>query len=249
LRPAYLTISADDGHPADMRLAELLDRHGLTATFYLMKAPANTPLLGRGEICELAERFEIGGHGIDHLPLDRLPPTAAERNIAGCKAWLEDIIGIPVRSFAYPFGRFNRRLAQAVASAGFRGARTMRSNHHHMPRWPYAVGISTHTAPDSIFKQLQRAIWHRNVTGMLNFALRYGFTHYWPTHFARSLDIVEREGGVAHLCVHTWLIDRHDQWSALERTLEACAARRALRPITNGELFALVADRSAGISP
>jgi hypothetical protein len=33
--PAYITTSWDDGHPSDLRLADLLHKHSLRGTFYV----------------------------------------------------------------------------------------------------------------------------------------------------------------------------------------------------------------------
>ncbi|MCX6910233.1 MAG: polysaccharide deacetylase family protein [Verrucomicrobia bacterium] len=72
-KPAYLTISVDDGHPLDMRTAELLDRHGLKATFYVPAANPEREVMTKEQVRELSRRFEMGGHTYHHVPLASLP--------------------------------------------------------------------------------------------------------------------------------------------------------------------------------
>ncbi len=67
---------------------------------------------------------EIGGHTVHHLPLDTCDVATATREIGQCRAQLGDIIGRDVRSFSYPFGRFNPATPALVRAAGFEHACT-----------------------------------------------------------------------------------------------------------------------------
>lgn len=70
--------------------------------------------------------MEIGGHTRTHPILSRLDDAAAEAEIAGGRADLEAITGVPVRLFAYPNGRpgqdYGPREVGLVRKAGFRAA-------------------------------------------------------------------------------------------------------------------------------
>jgi len=66
--------------------------------------------------------IEIGAHSVSHPRLSRLTPEQAEREIVGSQAQLEDAVGRPVRSFAYPFGDAPAAAVDVVArrfDAGF----------------------------------------------------------------------------------------------------------------------------------
>jgi peptidoglycan/xylan/chitin deacetylase (PgdA/CDA1 family) len=67
--------------------------------------------------------FEIGAHTINHPILTRLGDEEARREIEGSKHRLEEIVGRPVRSFAYPNGRprrdYDARDVQIVRQCGF----------------------------------------------------------------------------------------------------------------------------------
>jgi peptidoglycan/xylan/chitin deacetylase (PgdA/CDA1 family) len=71
--------------------------------------------------------IEIGAHSHTHPQMDRLPAAEMARQAAQPKAELEDRLGMPVATFAYPYGRYDRRVRDAVAAAGYRGACTMNS--------------------------------------------------------------------------------------------------------------------------
>jgi peptidoglycan/xylan/chitin deacetylase (PgdA/CDA1 family) len=65
---------------------------------------------------------EIGGHSTSHPQLDQLPPAALQRELRDSKDLLEQRLGRPVHSLAYPFGYSSRRVRAAVAAAGYRSA-------------------------------------------------------------------------------------------------------------------------------
>ena len=103
---AYLTISVDDGFPLDMRAAELLDRHGLKATFYVPASNPEHAVMTKEQVREISRRFEIGGHTYHHFPLASLPDDQARAEILDGKRWLD----VP---FAYePFWEKKSRAAK-----------------------------------------------------------------------------------------------------------------------------------------
>ena len=72
---------------------------------------------------------EIGGHTISHARLSSLPLEDARREIAGCRARLQERLGLPVRHFAFPYGRrgdCGEREFGLAREAGFATAATTR---------------------------------------------------------------------------------------------------------------------------
>jgi peptidoglycan/xylan/chitin deacetylase (PgdA/CDA1 family) len=240
LPPAFVTISVDDGHPSDLATAELLAQLGLKATFYIPKSNPERAVLAPAQISEIATTFEIGGHTLHHLPLVQLPQTNARDEIWGCKQWLEDLLGRPALSFCYPRGKYNSSIRNFVAQAGFRGARTCHFNLNHASKDPFQVGVSTHAFSHSTAVQLRHAILQRNFKGMVNYVLVHRMTSDWQTHFRISLDWVEKNGGVAHLYLHSWEIEERNEWRRLADTLRDAASRTRVKRITNGDLFSLL---------
>ena len=130
----------DDGVTTDIRLVALLRRHGARAAFNLnagLHAPErrfgwrhrDTEVwrLGRDEIREVYEGFEIANHSLTHPHLAQLPLEAAQHEIREGRVWLQTLFGQPVRGFVYPFGTFDDAVAQAVRDAGHAYARTTRN--------------------------------------------------------------------------------------------------------------------------
>ncbi len=110
----YATISIDDGHATDLRTADLLEKYGLAATFYIPYKNPERPVMGPSEIREIARHFEIGGHTLNHTPLRFLQRHQAWAEIRDGKSWLEDEVGRAVVSFCYTRGKFNSKLAAMV---------------------------------------------------------------------------------------------------------------------------------------
>jgi peptidoglycan/xylan/chitin deacetylase (PgdA/CDA1 family) len=108
-------------------VAPLLD-HGLPATVY---APSR--LLGTGshmsrtELLEIVEAgWSVGAHTRTHPDLRRCSDAELESEVRGSREDLEDLLGVPVTTFAYPAGHFDDRVVDAVRAAGFRSAVTTR---------------------------------------------------------------------------------------------------------------------------
>jgi peptidoglycan/xylan/chitin deacetylase (PgdA/CDA1 family) len=124
-----VVLTFDDGY-ADFlsHAAPVLRDYGMTATLFacpglLGRAFNELPVLDWGAIAEAhATGFEIGAHSMSHQALDRLSPARALADVLDCKRMLEDRLGAPVTSFAYPFGFFTETTRQAVIAAGYTAA-------------------------------------------------------------------------------------------------------------------------------
>ena len=104
-------------------------------------------MLTSEQLLELSARgIEIGGHTDAHTILTTLSVDAAKKEIAKGKAKIEQIIGKPVRMFAYPNGKPGRdydashvalikelRFAAAVTTAC--GVAHGKSDVHQLPRY------------------------------------------------------------------------------------------------------------------
>lgn len=98
------------------------------------------PLMGEREVRELsAAGFEIGSHGMSHMNLRTIPWTAAERETRESREVLEDLLSVPVRVFAYPFGEYPRDHARLCRDAGYDGACSIFSPAKHVLSDRYAM--------------------------------------------------------------------------------------------------------------
>ena len=79
----------------------------------------------------LANGMTIGDHTRSHPPLPTIGnPKRLNDEIAGSKAFLEERLGVPVDTFAYPYGSYTATVVAAVKAAGYRTARTVDSGTH-----------------------------------------------------------------------------------------------------------------------
>jgi peptidoglycan/xylan/chitin deacetylase (PgdA/CDA1 family) len=127
-RPVVITF--DDGF-ADTRTiaAPLLARRSVPATIYLTtgflsgRSPGGDRMLDWAQANELAHLgHEIGAHTVSHPQLDTLPAHAARTEIESCRRRLEDSLGMPIRSFAYPHGYSSPTVRRLVLEAGYDSA-------------------------------------------------------------------------------------------------------------------------------
>lgn len=79
------------------------------------------PLMSDAELrsCCASGLVEIGAHGLNHRPLPSLPEADLDEELEGSKAALEDLLGVAVRAFAYPYGAWGERERERVGCAGF----------------------------------------------------------------------------------------------------------------------------------
>lgn len=125
-----VVLTFDDGFRSVLtRGLPVLARHGFRATVFLTTGhaggrndwasqPAGVPrwdLLSWAEVRELAAAgMEIGAHSVTHPWLPALPLETARREILDSKAAIEDALGHPVHSFAYPYGAYTDPLRALV---------------------------------------------------------------------------------------------------------------------------------------
>ena len=82
-------------------------------------------MLSEDELRDLARSgWEIGAHTITHADLSMLDYDACLHEIAGSREALEGIVGQPVRTLAYPFGRYGAAAMAASRDAGMLAAVT-----------------------------------------------------------------------------------------------------------------------------
>lgn len=122
-----ISVSVDDGHPLDLKTAEILRSKNIKAIFYIpIKNSIGRPTLDKKQIKKLSQDplFEIGGHTYNHIDLTKIPLNEAEEEMRTGKEALENIIGKEVTTFAWPWGKCNRELVILAQKVGFKNTRT-----------------------------------------------------------------------------------------------------------------------------
>jgi peptidoglycan/xylan/chitin deacetylase (PgdA/CDA1 family) len=122
-----IALTFDDGYRSVYKEAfPVLRRYQMTASVFLTVGKTKTerlpsmegrPMLSWSEIREMQQAgIAFGGHTMTHPDLTRLPEKLIATEILGGKAVIEDALGIPVASFAYPFGCYDMRCQEIVSS-------------------------------------------------------------------------------------------------------------------------------------
>ncbi|HKV25374.1 MAG TPA: glycosyltransferase [Candidatus Acidoferrum sp.] len=233
-----VTTSWDDGHPLDLRVAELLRRYGLQGTFYVPRS-GQRKVMSSSELRELSAEFELGGHTLDHLPVDRLSDVRLSEQLSGSREWLEEVTGKSCRVFCFPGGRFRKPQLRLVRQAGFRAVRTVELLSTSLPECIeglYVLPTSVQVYPRGPLAYARNALKRFSAPSRL---LRYSvlFSADWRAPatdlFFRSL----KHGGVFHLWGHSWEIEEQGQWANLEKFLGFVRSWRGKwEAVTNGQL-------------
>jgi peptidoglycan-N-acetylglucosamine deacetylase len=236
---AYLTTSWDDGHPLDLRVADLLAKHGLSGTFYVPRRAENQTM-SVPQIRELSAGFEIGSHTLSHTVLTDVDGQRAWLEIAGSRSWLQDSTGAACTMFCPPRGKFGSRDIGLVRDAGFIGLRTVELLSHRPPRMFGGISIMPTTCqafPHSAAAYLRNALQRRRLTGLWQF-VRQGGSREWTTVARRYLHRAVTAGGVFHLWGHSWELQETEQWQRLEHVLRTMhdVINDGAQILTNGQL-------------
>ncbi|GJI94052.1 endo-1,4-beta-xylanase [Duganella caerulea] len=232
------TCSIDDGHPSDVRLADLLGRHALPATFYFPVTNAEgAPVLAEAAMRGIARDFEVGSHTLDHRFLSRLGQREARFQIVRGKQALEHILGQAVQGFCYPGGAYRRRDVALVRDAGFAYARTTGNLFlgpgHDRYQMPTTCQFYPHRRDVYLRNFVRGGHWLERLPA-LDIAVRQ---QDWQRRLYLLLEAARRRGGVFHLWMHALDIDRLQAWPQLSAFLAyAASCTPPSARLTNGQL-------------
>lgn len=136
-------LTFDDGYDSFYEIAlPILCRYGFPATVFAVSGEvgglsrwnpgSEAGLMGWSQLRELHRAgIEIGSHTVSHRRLSDLELAAVREEVKNSRAALEEKLGAPVKSFAYPFGAFNRAIEGLVQEAGYDAAcSSLRGNLH-----------------------------------------------------------------------------------------------------------------------
>ena len=186
LRRRTIALTFDDGRRDNLTVVlPILREYGIAATFYVCAELVGRRIAfpshpDRDDAASGACSFDlmdwdglrelrdagmcIGSHTATHPDLTRCPEDRLAHETAGSKRLIEERLGIPVRHFAYPWGRFDARVLSHVRQAGYETGAAVSVNPAGLLQPWDAFTLSRVTAhPAATELELIRSVGFRNL--------------------------------------------------------------------------------------
>jgi len=246
MKNIIVTTSWDDGHKLNLKLAKLLNKYGVRATFYLAKQQDE---LGQpeSEIKQITQMHEIGAHTLTHPDnFLELSEAAVIKEIAGSKKWLEDLLGQEVKMFCYPRGLNNLLVAKLVEDAGFIGARTVGVFNYQTPKNRFSWDPTIHIYPFPFRRRSAKKLhWSRHLLDpfwqhlpmLVKWRLPIRAYFSWLEMAKASFDYAKKHGQVWHLWGHCFELEKYQMWEDLEKLLQYITSQKEVEFLTNSEVI------------
>lgn len=161
-RPAAITF--DDGYGDFHRVAlPRLEAAGVRSTLYLTVGYLGASrdgirMLDPQEAHDASARgTEIGAHTLTHPQLDVLTPGRAREEIAGSRAALQNLLDLPVATFAYPHGYNSATTRRLVQDSGYSSAVAVKNALSHFHDDVFALA-RLNVTQDMSLPDLRRAL-------------------------------------------------------------------------------------------
>ena len=220
-------MSWDDGHPEDMRVAEMLSSFGLRGTFYVpARNSEGDPTMTPAELRQLDTAFEIGSHTYNHVLLSGLDDAEMEKEIGDGKRYLEDCLGHDITGFCYPSGHAPAGVRDVLRRCGVVYSRTVECFRTDAGTDRYAVPTTFQFYPHArsdLAKNLLRYGLFGNRFGVAMKALS---SRDLTTRARKVIDHCQERGLVFHLWGHSYEVVKHGLWDSLREVLGHVAACR-----------------------
>ena len=230
-----VTTSWDDGHPMDLKLAEVLSEFGIKGTFYVTPRNRERAVMPISDLRTLSENFEIGAHTLTHPDLRSLNDQQLKNEINGSKAELESVLGTPISMFCYPKGLYNKRVCQAVKNADLIGARTTKQYYLDPGVDPWEIPSTIMVDPLPHWIRLRHELRTGNWRG-LKVLWQRGTGTSWVDLACGLFEEALANGGVWHLWGHSLEIEEYNLWDGLRIVLKAVAHHKNVIYMTNTQV-------------
>lgn len=217
-----LTLSYDDACEQDIRLVEILDKHGIKCTFNVNSGcyapegkvfPEGTIArrMTKSMVTELFQNspHEVAVHGYRHPWLDTLPTSAVVLDVIKDREELEKQFGRIIRGMAYPQGTYNDDVVNCLRDCGIVYSRTTKSTEK--------FDIPTD------WLRLPATCWHTNPR-LMELAKK----------FAES---APRKPQLFYLWGHSYEFERDNNWNVIEEFAEYMGGRDDIWYATNIEIY------------
>ena len=216
-----VTLSYDDGVVEDERLVEIMRRHGIKGTFNIN----SKNLGGAGGRClptEILKKvygddMEIAVHGYDHLPLAKVSPSLAMRDVVLDRETLEVTFDRMVRGMAYAYGSYSDEVVAMLKNAGIVYSRTTKSTYSfELPEEWLTLHPTCHHRDPKLFMLVEEF-------------LKDDAGNYW-----------RNAPKLFYLWGHSYEFPRDDNWDVIESFCKIIGERDDIWCATNMEIYEYV---------
>jgi len=258
-----VTLSYDDNVEEDVRLVEIMKKHGLKGTFNINSGQFS-PEGSVGDVGKHGHRrmtvsksvalhkdsgMEIACHGVTHPFLEQLPPSMCVQEVLQDRKNLEAIYGGFVRGLAYPFGPYSEDVVNVLKACGIVYARTTVSTMgFDMPTdWLRLHGTCHHANPElmNLAKKFveDRRKWRPMMFYLWGHSYEFEDNHNW--HIME--DFASYIGGREDIWYAT-NSEIYDYVHAYRQLVFSADGRKVYNP-TNTELYIRTARGTFSILP
>lgn len=246
-----VTLSYDDNVEEDVRLVEIMKRHGLKGTFNINSGQFS-PEGSVGDVGKHGHRrmtlkqsvalhkdsgMEVACHGVTHPFLEQLPGPLCIREVLEDRKNLEAIYGGMVRGLAYPFGTYSDEVVSVLKACGIAYGRTTVSTHSfELPTdWLRLHGTCHHADPE-LMPLAKKFVEDKRKWRPMMF---YLWGHSYEFEDNQNWHIMERFAEYIGGREDIWYatnIEIYDYVSAYRQLVFSADGQRVYNP-TNTELF------------
>jgi peptidoglycan/xylan/chitin deacetylase (PgdA/CDA1 family) len=153
-KPAVVTF--DDGFEVQKNALSILEKYNQKATLYLIEGGSishycigllrsnltcGDSYLSVSDVKQMLSSniIEIGDHTVDHPNMTALSPDGQKFQITTSKEFLEQTFGLPITTFAYPYGLYNASVVRIVSQSGFTTAVTTQPGVYQPKAQPFLL--------------------------------------------------------------------------------------------------------------
>ncbi len=221
-RERAFTMSYDDGVLQDVRLVDIMQKHGLKGTFNLSGGTMHMGGKVRAEdVCDLYLKTgnEVAAHGLHHMTMTAIGEDRMVDEIINDRRALESITGQIVTGMAYANGRYDDTVVDALKKCGILYARTV-------------VDTRTFEVNDDWLRL--KPTCHHNDPMLFDLADQFLAEH------PRYDYLWANQPKLFYLWGHSFEFDNDNNWDRIEAFAEKIGGHESVWYATNGEIVRYV---------
>lgn len=217
-----LTLSYDDGVVQDIRLIEIMQKHGLKGTFninsgmYLDENAVRKEMKGRLKLSEAKKLYlnsgnEVAVHSLTHPFLEKMDSAEVIYEITEDRRRIENDYNTLAKGMAYPFGTYSELVVDILDKCGIVYSRTTKAtmNFDFPENW-----------------LLLHPTCHHNCAKLMDLAKEFAEK---PSRWGNPR--------MFYLWGHSYEFDNDDNWNVIEDFAEYIKGRDNIWYATNIEIY------------